>query len=271
MTSPDCRSEQQSDQYDSARRRRWLIPVLGAVAALMLVVSLVQISNNGAQADQPDPREMGFPEAPAQDLPDRESTAGAAGTSPITSLVDATWAEQTASRTEIPQRAVQAYAGAALYMNEIVPECNLGWNVLAGIGRVESGHGAYGGASIDENGVVDPPIIGVPLDGSDGVMEVPDTDDGELDGDTEWDRAVGPMQFIPETWRNYGTDANFSGEANIHQYDDAALTAAAYLCDRSPTAVTTDEGFQQAISAYNQSADYAQDVARYAELYSGTE
>ena len=45
-------------------------------------------------------------------------------------------------------------------------------------------------------------------------------------------RAMGPMQFIPETWKLYGVDANNDGVVSPDNFDDAALSAAGYLCWR---------------------------------------
>nr|WP_221205961.1 lytic murein transglycosylase [Garicola koreensis] len=154
------------------------------------------------------------------------------------------------------------------YVAETNEACGIGWNTLAGIGQVESVHGAYDGAEVDERGDVEPHITGVPLDGSEGVLEIPDTDEGELDGDEEWDRAVGPMQFIPQTWQRYTADGNQDGEADVHNIDDAALAAATYLCDEGSD-LTTDRGWNDAVTAYNQSVQYANEVADYAEGYLG--
>ena len=116
--------------------------------------------------------------------------------------VDREWVTQVAGRTDIPERALQAYATAASRMSLERPGCGIGWNTLAGIGFVESEHGAHGGSRIAGNGQASPPIIGIPLDGRSTDL-IPDTDHGVLDSDPVWDRAVGPMQFIPSTWANW--------------------------------------------------------------------
>ena len=65
------------------------------------------------------------------------------------------------------------------------------------------------------------------------VAAIPDTDNGRWDGDKVWDRAVGPMQFIPATWQGAGRDGDGDGVANPNDIDDAALAAADYLCPSS--------------------------------------
>ncbi|WP_307865139.1 lytic transglycosylase domain-containing protein [Myceligenerans salitolerans] len=163
-------------------------------------------------------------------------------------------------------RVLAAYAGASLRLEQLEPECGIGWNTLAGIGAVESVHGSYGGAHAATDGAVSPPIIGIPLDGSEGVMEILDTDEGVLDGDVQWDRAVGPMQFIPATWESWAQDGNLDGRADPHQIDDAVLTAGLYLC-RSGGDVTTDDGWEAALATYNRSVSYAHEVTDFAESY----
>ncbi|WP_285102037.1 lytic murein transglycosylase [Promicromonospora sp. MEB111] len=220
----------------------------------------------------PEVLERDYPPAPAQRVPvsGENGGSGASGgdgsTVPVADLADPEWLRDTAERTGIPRRALAAYAGASLRLAETLPECGLGWNTLAGIGAVESIHGSYLGASTDADGLVSPPIIGIALDGSEGVMEILDTDEGELDGDVRWDRAVGPMQFIPTTWGDHAQDGNLDGRADPHQIDDAVLTAAHYLCE-SGGDVTTDDGWTAALGAYNRSVSYAHDVADLATSY----
>src|SRR5436309_1366263 len=88
----------------------------------------------------------------------------------------AAWPATAAKRSGVPARALRAYAAAELAQRADTPDCRLSWSTLAGIGRVESDHGRFGGASVDADGVSRPSIIGPPLDGSPGVREVRDTD-----------------------------------------------------------------------------------------------
>ncbi len=199
-----------------------------------------------------------YPPAPPQQLPD----SGPAG------MADPKWVAETADRTGIPARAVEAYANASLALAESEPECGIGWNTLAGIGATESKHGSHDGAQLGDDGVVSPPIIGIALDGSVGVAAVYDTDYGEYDGDAVWDHAVGPMQFIPESWLYYGQDANGDGVADPQQIDDAALTAGSLLCHRGGD-LTSDDGWVAAVGAYNSSLQYINVVAARAEEYAG--
>ena len=98
---------------------------------------------------------------------------------------------------DLPVTAVGAYRAAATVMREVDAGCGLSWTLLAAIGRVESDHGRYAGATLGSDGVSAPLIRGVALDGTGPVARVRDTDAGTVDGDRRWDRAVGPMQFLP--------------------------------------------------------------------------
>ncbi len=95
---------------------------------------------------------------------------------------------------------------------------------------------------------------------------IEDTDGGVLDADTTYDRAVGPMQFIPQTWNLQEIDANGDGEMNPQNIYDAALASANYLC-ASTTSMSTVEGQEQAYFAYNHDTAYTEAVIAASERY----
>ncbi len=176
------------------------------------------------------------------------------------------WAAQRAPALGIPLTALEAYAYAARVAEVENPDCHLGWTTLAGIGQVESHHGTYRGATIAANGDTSPPIRGVLLDGTNGNLEIMDHDSVSHDGEEPYARAMGPMQFIPETWRLYGVDANNDGEVNVDNIDDAALSAAGYLCWRGKD-LAKPRGWMEALRAYNHSEQYARTVRDWATAY----
>ncbi|MFS8102052.1 lytic murein transglycosylase [Lentzea alba] len=191
------------------------------------------------------------------------NTAGVAGANPLNE-----WATRVASKTDIPLRALHAYAAADLTMQREAPACRISWATLAGIGRVESRHGTINNTRLQDNGIPSRPIVGIPLDGRPGVRAIRDTDGGRLDGDTTWDRAVGPMQFIPGTWNRWAKRAAGDGlPADPQNIDDAALTAARYLCGGGARDLGTGQGWWAAVLAYNNSVEYGQNVFSGADAY----
>ncbi|WP_053412599.1 lytic transglycosylase domain-containing protein [Corynebacterium lactis] len=181
------------------------------------------------------------------------------------------WAQPIAQQTEVSEDALRAYGNAYVIAAESYPECHLEWNTLAGIGQIETRHGTYSGnwlqpSRIDPDGVVRPPIIGPSLNGTGAFAEVRDTDGGALDGDSEYDRAVGPMQFIPETWARFATDASGDGVADPNNIDDAAATTARMMCSGGRD-LSTPEGWASAVRSYNQSEQYLRDVRDAAANY----
>lgn len=246
---------------------RWMWGVLLVVAAGLIAVivwGLVQLSQ--LRVEPPDSL-MALPAAtaaPAVEQPDAASATGDDQASALGVQADAAWTERTASATGIPARAMHAYATAALVVGAEQPSCGIGWNTLAGIGAIESGHGSHDGSVLRDDGYPDPPIRGIALDGTESAA-IGDTDDGRWDGDTVWDRAVGPMQFIPETWEHWGADANGDGTADPNQIDDAALAAARYLCDGGE--MTSADGWRGAVFSYNNLDSYVNDVAATASVY----
>ena len=172
----------------------------------------------------------------------------------------------TLDSTGIPVRALEAYRRAASLIDSADPACHIDWALLAAIGRVESNHARFGGNQLDSAGVAQPGIIGIPLDGSNGTARITDTDRGLLDRDTTYDRAVGPMQFIPSTWRVAGVDADGDGVKNPQDMADAATATAVYLCS-GPGDLSRPDDLRSAIMRYNASDSYVQMVTAIADAY----
>lgn len=222
------------------------------VVALAVVAGVLSACGDGRAEPRP--------------LPDVDMPRPAADPVTTDGALDEQWLDDVSEATEIPRRALQGYASAAVRIASEVPECRLSWNTLSGIGRVESVHGEINGSTIGDDGVARPDIVGIALDGGPGVRAIPDTDAGRLDGDTEWDRAVGPMQFIPSTWERWGADGNDDGGRNPQNIDDAALAAGRYLCDAGGD-LSTRRGWLEAVLTYNNSAAYASEVASFGERH----
>ncbi len=171
-----------------------------------------------------------------------------------------------ASTAAIPAAALAAYQRAETVINSADKSCNLTWQLVAAIGRVESNHGRYAGSVLDDDGVATPGIFGIPLDGTRGTRAISDTDGGQLDNDSRWDRAVGPMQFIPSTWSVVGVDADGDAQRNPQDIDDAALASAVYLCSGGDDLSTT-AGQEKAVYRYNNSFDYVELVLSIMDAY----
>ena len=163
----------------------------------------------------------------------------------------------------IPAMALTAYRNAERVMAQAMPGCGVSWNLLAGVGRIESTH-AFGGAT-DARGNPVNPIYGPALDGSLSGNEVI-VQSRAAKGRTIYARAMGPMQFLPETWTRYASDGDGDGQANPQNLFDSTLAAARYLCSgglnlRDRSQVIT------AVLRYNNSMPYTQHVLGWAAAY----
>lgn len=165
---------------------------------------------------------------------------------------------QSVPGTDMSLVVIDAYFRASTQMAERRPGCGISWDQLAGVGLIESRHGSYGGNTVGPDGRTSGEILGPVLDG-DPFAAIPDSEGGRLDGNTEWDRAVGPMQFIPTSWEIYGLDGNADGVKDPHNLYDAAYAAAEHLC-RGYSGIQNDNVYRQALLGYNRSAVYGSDV-----------
>jgi hypothetical protein len=115
-----------------------------------------------------------------------------------------------------------------LYKQAAAQYCpGLSWTVLAAIGQIESDHGRNAGPS------------------SAG--------------------ALGPMQFMPATWKAYGVDGDHDGKADITNPYDAVPAAAHYLCANG--AAGGGKRLYNAIFHYNHADWYVQEVLSLAQAY----
>ena len=171
-----------------------------------------------------------------------------------------------ASANGIPAAALAAYQRAEQVINSADMSCNLRWQLVAAIGRVESDHGRYGGNVLGQDGKSRPGIYGIPLDGSAGTTRISDSDGGQFDDDEVFDRAVGPMQFIPQTWSIVGVDGDGDGTRDPQDIDDAALATAVYLCSGDED-LSSYGGQKAAVYRYNHSQEYVDLVISIMNAY----
>jgi hypothetical protein len=178
-------------------------------------------------------------------------------------VVDPGWLTSTARAAGLPRVALRAYTRAQLGSPA---DCGLGWTTLAGIGWVESQHGTIGGRLLRADGRPTDPILGPALDGAGDVAAIPADEAGTaLHGDQVWDHAVGPMQFLASTWETWTRDGDGDGTADPQDLDDAAASAAAYLCADGHD--LSGSGWAAAVLSYNHDAGYVGQVFTAAQAY----
>ncbi|WP_030165196.1 NlpC/P60 family protein [Spirillospora albida] len=106
------------------------------------------------------------------------------------------------------------------------------WNVIAGIGKVETGH---------------------------GTSRLPGVSSGE-----NYAGAGGPMQFLAATFKAFAVDGDKDGKKDRYDPDDAIPSAAAYLKHNG-----APQRMRTALFMYNHSWDYVNLVLDWAKRYVG--
>ncbi|NYH53597.1 uncharacterized protein YycO [Nocardiopsis arvandica] len=144
----------------------------------------------------------------------------------------------------IPQNYLDVYM-------EVGEDRGIPWNILAGVGQVESHHGRWEGPGITEGhndwGAAGPMQFGA-LDGS-------------AAGNSWGGEPIQPVEERPEN--GYGVDGNGDGIVNVYDPADAIPAAADYLIAHG-----LKEDVRQAIYGYNHAWWYVDDVMGWAEEYS---
>lgn len=159
---------------------------------------------------------------------------------------------------EVPSAALTAYQRAEAVINRATPRCGLEWTLLAAVGRVLTDHGERDGHELDDDGVVEPTLVGATLRTHRGTP-ADDTDEGALDGDRRADRRVGPMLLAPSLWSVVGVDADADGERDPQDLDDAALAVAVLLCADDGD-LSTEAGRRTALLGIDDAPGFVQAV-----------
>ncbi|MFD7564656.1 lytic transglycosylase domain-containing protein [Streptomyces tendae] len=252
--------------FDRRLRKAAVTTTVAAVAVAALSASQapdVTADGNGRQTTADN--------MPTSDTPPEESATGNSPyytdlpplNSPNPSPTTGTPSSRGSSEAGIPATVLDAYKKAESELRRAKPGCNLPWQLLAAIGKVESGQAR--GGRVDANGTTIGRIIGPQLDGN-GFALIKDTDNGVYDGNSSYDNAVGPMQFIPSTWSWAGRDGNGDGKEDPNNVYDAALAAGHYLC-RFDWDLSDQADLDRAILSYNNSQDYLNTVLSWLEHY----
>ncbi|MFG3214003.1 lytic transglycosylase domain-containing protein [Streptomyces tendae] len=252
--------------FDRRLRKAAVTTTVAAVAVAALSASQapdVTADGNGRQTTADN--------MPTSDTPPAESATGNSPyytdlpplNSPNPSPTTGTPSSRGSSEAGIPATVLDAYKKAESELRRAKPGCNLPWQLLAAIGKVESGQAR--GGRVDADGTTIGRIIGPQLDGN-GFALIKDTDNGVYDGNSSYDNAVGPMQFIPSTWAWAGRDGNGDGKEDPNNVYDAALAAGHYLC-RFDWDLSDQADLNRAILSYNNSQDYLNTVLSWLEHY----
>ncbi|GAA5001839.1 lytic transglycosylase domain-containing protein [Streptomyces hyderabadensis] len=252
--------------FDRRLRKAAVTTTVAAVAVAALSAS--QAPDVTADANG---RQTTADNVPTSDTPSEESATGNSPyytdlpplNSPNPAPTTGTPSSRDSSETGIPATVLDAYKKAESELRRAKPGCNLPWQLLAAIGKVESGQAR--GGRVDAAGTTIGRIIGPQLDGN-GFALIKDTDNGVYDGNSSYDNAVGPMQFIPSTWAWAGRDGNGDGKEDPNNVYDAALAAGHYLC-RNGWDLSDRADLKSAILSYNNSQTYLYTVLSWLEHY----
>ena len=252
------------------RRRRWPVLVaLGALAALIVPPP--------GQADSlllAEVSDASLPLGLTSDSTIAYLSSGApTGSIVLASLPTQTGDQQPVAPTVIsglaangiPNVALNAYRVAAARMASASPSCGIDWSLLAGIGRVESNHGRYGGAVLNPDGTSTPKILGPPLDG----VQFAFIGTATAACGTATRPTTAPSARCSSS-RRPGAPTRIDGDGNgvtdPFNINDAALGAAHYLCVAGGN-LRTDGGLRKAVLAYNHSDSYVDEVLALARAY----
>jgi hypothetical protein len=150
---------------------------------------------------------------------------GGSGASCVDTSRASSQPEEAADARAIPAEYLELYKKAG-------KDYGLPWNVLAGIGKVETNH---------------------------GTSKLPGVSSGE-----NYAGAGGPMQFLEDTFKAFAVDGDKDGKKNRYDPADAIPSAARYLKHNG-----APERMKTALYMYNHSWDYVDLVLSWSKRYGG--
>lgn len=249
------RGQRRGSRDRGAQRRVWCYQA-AALAGMLALTAVQQTSSvepnveaTGSNAERPLPRDLPAPPSPVV-------TPQAEGAAPQPLVRPVTAGPSAPPKHGIPATVLDSYLRAVDAQQREDPGCRMTWTLLAGIGKVESGHAR--GGDVRPDGTLIHPIYGPSLDGTNNTASIP--------GEGGWARAAGSMQFIPSSWARWGADGNGDGERNPQNVHDASLAASRYLCAGGRD-LSKPEDLRAAIFSYNHSREYVNLVLGWMSAY----
>ncbi|MFZ2528881.1 MAG: hypothetical protein WAX14_14715 [Rhodococcus sp. (in: high G+C Gram-positive bacteria)] len=139
----------------------------------------------------------------------------------------------------VPELVYYAYRAAEMQLQIDTPGCGLQWNLLAAVGRIESGH-ADGGRT-DVLGTLSAPRV---------------SPNGEL----------GPLQLPTAVWEQYTADGNADGHADPQNVFDQSLAAGHWLC-ADGASLREPEGRAVPLARFDARPEYLKNVEAWSAAY----
>jgi hypothetical protein len=168
------------------------------------------------------------PERPSVDVP----VAAAPPAAPAPQAVAPRPLAEPAAGLRVPAKAMSAYRKAEQTMATAAPGCGISWNLLAGIGRIETA--TAGGAATAVHSV--------------------------------YARPTAPTKFASATWSRFAADGDGDGKSDPKNPFDATLATAKHLCSGGQNFRNQSQALK-ALLRYNDSMAFAANVLGWAAAY----
>ncbi|WP_138997758.1 hypothetical protein [Rhodococcus zopfii] len=139
----------------------------------------------------------------------------------------------------VPELVYYAYRAAEMQLQIDTPGCGLQWNLIAAVGRLESGHA--GGGRTDVLGTLSTPKV---------------SPNGEL----------GPLQLPAAVWEQHSADGNADGHADPQNVFDQSLAAGHWMCANEAD-LREPDGRTRAVALFDTRPEYLKNVEAWSAAY----